>query len=70
MGHDDLGSEPQGYAEGIIAVCKFYVESPLACVAGVTGSDLKKRIEEIMQHQNSLQLNSGRKLLLTATASR
>ena len=40
-----LGSEPQVYAEGILKTCEFYVESPLACVSGVTGSDLKKRIE-------------------------
>jgi len=38
------GSEPRGYAEGILNVCKLYVESPLACVAGVTGADLKRRI--------------------------
>ncbi len=62
-----MGSEPRVYAEGILRVCKFYVESPLACVTGVGGSDLKKRIEEIMKHQNSLKLNSGRKLLLAAT---
>ena len=35
-----LGSEPQVYAEGILKVCKFYVESPLTCVAGVTGNHL------------------------------
>lgn len=36
-----LGSAPQDYAEGILNVCKLYVESPLKCVAGVTGSNLK-----------------------------
>ena len=36
-----LGSEPRVYAEGILNVCKLYVESPLVCVSGVTGSDLK-----------------------------
>ena len=41
-----LGSEPEVYAESILKTCEFYVESPLACVAGVTGSDLKKRIEQ------------------------
>jgi len=63
-----MGTEAQVYAEGILNVCKFYVESPLACVAGVTGSSLKKRIEEIMTHRISRQLNFGRKLLLTAAA--
>jgi bla regulator protein BlaR1 len=63
-----MGSEPQAYAEGILNVCKFYVESPLACVSGVTGSNLKKRIEEIMTHQIARKIDFGRKLLLTAAA--
>ena len=42
------GSEREAYAESILKTCQFFVESPLACVSGVTGSDLKKRIEEIM----------------------
>ena len=40
--------EPQAYAEGILNVCKFYRESPSVCMSGVTGSNLKNRIEEIM----------------------
>jgi bla regulator protein blaR1 len=31
------GGEARVYAEGILNVCKFCVEAPLACVAGVTG---------------------------------
>jgi uncharacterized protein (TIGR03435 family) len=42
------GSERETYAESILKTCQFFVESPIACVSGVTGSDLKKRIEEIM----------------------
>lgn len=61
-----LGNPPQVYAEGILQVCKFYLESPLVCVAGVTGSNLKKRIEGIMTHRMSKQLNLGRKLLLAS----
>jgi uncharacterized protein (TIGR03435 family) len=56
--------EPQTYAEGILNVCKFYVESPLDCMSGVTGSDLKKRIEEIMTRRIVYNLNLGKKLLL------
>ena len=43
-----LGNEPLVYAEGILNVCKSYVESPLQCASGVTGSDLKKRIRAIL----------------------
>jgi uncharacterized protein (TIGR03435 family) len=60
------GSEPQTYAEAILKVCEFYVESPLSCVAGVTGSNLKKRIEEIMLHRIANQLNFAKKTLLVA----
>lgn len=60
------GNEAQIYAEGILNVCKFYVESPLSCAAGVTGADLKKRIQRIMSRQQSLRLNWRMKLLLAA----
>ncbi|HEU4414238.1 MAG TPA: M56 family metallopeptidase [Candidatus Angelobacter sp.] len=63
------GSEPQTYAEGILKVCEFYLESPLSCVAGVTGSNLKKRIEEIMLHRIANQLNFAKKTLLVAVGS-
>jgi bla regulator protein blaR1 len=59
-----LGSSPQDYAEGILNVCKLYVESPMACVSGVTGSDLKKRIEAIMKNRIIQKLSAGRKVLL------
>ena len=62
-----LGNEPQVYAEGILNVCKLYVESPLVCVSGVTGSDLKKRMERIMKNQFGTALSVRKKLLL-ATA--
>ncbi len=63
------GSEPQAYAEGILKVCEFYLETPLVCVAGITGSNLKKRIEAIMIHRITRKLELGKKLLLTAIAA-
>src|SRR5216683_1124979 len=60
-----LGSEPHVYAEGIVNVCKLYVESPLVCVSGVTGSNLKKRIEAIMSNRIVLRLNFAKKIALT-----
>jgi uncharacterized protein (TIGR03435 family) len=59
-----LGSEPHVYAEGILNVCKLYVESPLVCVSGVTGADLKKRIEAIMTNCIVLKLNLAKKAAL------
>jgi uncharacterized protein (TIGR03435 family) len=60
------GSEPEVYAEGILNVCRFYVESPLSCVSGVTGSDLQKRIEAIMTHRIVRRMGLGRRLMLAA----
>lgn len=62
----DANANPHTYAEGILNVCKFCVESPLECVSGVTGSDLKKRITRIMQRHVALRLNLGRKILLAS----
>ncbi len=61
--------DPQTYAEGILNVCKLYVESPLACVPGVTGSHVKKRIEDIMINRVGLELNVARKAVLTVVAA-
>jgi len=35
------GSEPQAYAEGILKICELYLESPLPCVPGVAGGNLR-----------------------------
>jgi bla regulator protein BlaR1 len=63
-----LGSEPEAYAAGILKTCQFYLEAPLVCMAGVTGSDLKRRIERIMTHPITKQLDLGKKVLLAAAA--
>ena len=60
------GSERETYAESILKTCQFFVESPLACVSGVTGSDLKKRIEEIMTKESIPTGSAWKKALLTA----
>jgi bla regulator protein BlaR1 len=63
-----VAGDPRVYAEGILNVCKFYLSSPLVCASGVTGSDLKKRIEAIMTNRTTRQLTRARKALLIATA--
>ncbi len=60
-----FGGDPEIYAEAILNVCKFYMQSPLVCVAGVTGSNLRKRIEEIMAHRIADKLNFRKKLMLS-----
>jgi uncharacterized protein (TIGR03435 family) len=58
------GSQAQAYAESILKVCKFYIESPLTCISGVTGSDLKKRMERIMRNHFGVALSARKKILL------
>jgi len=65
----DLGGEPRDYADAILSVCKLCVESPLACVSGISGADLKKRIVRIMTESMGQKLNFGRKLLLAGVAA-
>jgi uncharacterized protein (TIGR03435 family) len=43
------GREPSVYAAGILKTCRFCLESPLACVAGATSSNLAARIDAIMR---------------------
>jgi uncharacterized protein (TIGR03435 family) len=62
-----LGSDPQIYAESILKICEFYVRSPLICVSGITGPDLKKRIAEIVSHRPKPSLSHSRLLLLVVT---
>ena len=61
-----VAGDPEVYAAGILNVCKLYVEAPLACVSGVTGADLKGRIEMIMSQRRSENLNWGKKLMLAS----
>src|SRR5580658_3448454 len=61
-----LGSEPTVYAESILKVCELYLESPLQCVAGVTGSNLRQRIRGIMMHRGTIRMSIAKKLLLAA----
>jgi uncharacterized protein (TIGR03435 family) len=42
-----LGTDPDQYAESILRTCEYVAESRLACVAGVTGADLKRRVAAI-----------------------
>ncbi len=61
-----LGHEPQVYAETILKACRLFLESPLTCMAGVTGSDLSKRIERIMLNVQSEALTPLRKAAIAA----
>src|SRR6266480_1681712 len=64
----ESGSDRHVYAESILKICEFCVESPLDCMSGVTGADLKNRIVRIMTEAVAHRLDFRRKLLLGAFA--
>lgn len=59
-----MGSDPRIYAESILRTCEWYVEAPLVCVAGVTGSNLKRRVEQIMTADGRAALTAWTRSLL------
>lgn len=63
-----LGSEPEVYAMSLLRACEFSIESPLACVSGITGSDLKQRVRRIMAGSRALTLTLACRVLLASLA--
>jgi uncharacterized protein (TIGR03435 family) len=62
-----IGNEPAQYADAILKACRFCVESPLTCISGVSGSDLKRRMVQIM-NPATIPLSRSRKMLLATIA--
>ena len=62
------GNAPTLYAEAILNVCKRYVESPLVCVAGVSGSSIVKRIDAILKNDVGQPVPLWKRGLLAAVA--
>lgn len=60
--------EARAYAEGILKVCEYCIEAPLACVSRVSGADLKRRVRTILAQRGTRDLTSSRKILLTVSA--
>jgi uncharacterized protein (TIGR03435 family) len=60
--------EPRTYAEGIVNVCRRYVESPLVCVSGVSGANVKNRIRDIMTNRTIAKLSVAKKAVLAGVA--
>jgi bla regulator protein blaR1 len=63
------GGDPAEYAEAILNVCRRYVASPLACVSGMTGADLKKRIGAVLSRRPAVPLGWRKKAALCAAAA-
>jgi bla regulator protein BlaR1 len=61
------GADPDAYAEGILALCRLCLESPLICVSGITGADLKRRVTHIMTYGSCRDLGRAKKMIIIAT---
>jgi bla regulator protein blaR1 len=55
------------YAEGLLKACRFCIESPVVCVSGVTGSDLRRRVRSLMSSQRK-ELSSSKRLAICLLA--
>jgi uncharacterized protein (TIGR03435 family) len=64
-----LLQNPRVYAHGIVNVCKLYVGAPLPCVPGVSGSDLRRRIERIMRNETGEAVPRRTRIALGIAAS-
>ena len=62
------GHDPAAYAEGLLECCRLFLQSPLRCVAGASGSDLSRRVESIMTSLPRPSLSRACKAGLAAAA--
>ena len=60
----ELGNESRAYAAGILKVCEFCLRTPLPCISGVSGGELKKRMVWIMTNRAVQELGLGKKLMI------
>jgi bla regulator protein BlaR1 len=61
-----MGNAPEVYAESILNICELCLESPFPCVSGVTGGNLRKRIEDIITNRIAARLSLTKKAVLAA----
>ena len=62
------GNDPRVFAEGILNVCRFYVEAPQACASALSGANLRTRIETILANRTARRLGRGQKCGLSVIA--
>lgn len=60
-----LGHDRETYAQSILDVCEQYVATRLACAPGISGSDLKRRVIEIMNYKGVKQMEYTKKAVVS-----
>jgi beta-lactamase regulating signal transducer with metallopeptidase domain len=63
------GSDAVAYARTILKVCRLYIQQPLVCAAGASGSSLVVRVETILNGPPSSPLSHAQKALLLAAGA-
>jgi bla regulator protein BlaR1 len=59
-----LHHRPQIYAESILKVCEFCLDSPLPCTSGIHSAGLKQRLLQILSERTLTRLTLGKRLML------
>ena len=62
-------AEPIAYAEGIVSVCRRYVEAPHMAVAGVGSADVRARIDAILANRIGRRLTRSKRVVLATVAA-
>ena len=60
------GHDPAVYASSLLECCRLFLQSPLRCVAGASGSNLSRRVETIMTSPLRSKLSRPGKAVLAA----
>lgn len=63
------GNDPRIFAEGILNVCRFYLQGPQAVAASLSGANLRIRIETILANRTTQRLGRGEKFGLSVIAA-
>jgi beta-lactamase regulating signal transducer with metallopeptidase domain len=63
------GNDPRVFAEGILNVCRFYIQAPQACASALSGANLRIRIETILANRTTRRLSRGQKFGLSVIAA-
>lgn len=63
------GNDPDEYVAGILSVCRFTLRAPLACVAGVSGAELRSRIESIVRMELGTRMTVTRRVAVGLVAA-
>ena len=60
------GNDPRVFAEAILNVCRFYIQTPSTCSSALSGADLRGRIETILANRKVRRLGRAHKYGLAA----